>query len=342
MSYRKNKVVILLLGASLLPVSYEAAAFSSYTSDIIEMCGGLGNELNAEYVSDSCTACHNDGQAKTAYAQANYEYFCPTADTAPVCTDADGDGYFAEGDSCGTLADFNDSDAAAYPGAIEDCGDGIDNDGNGLIDAADPGAMGCEVLCTDMDMDGYAIEGGSCGAIDCDDNNAAVNPGAVEICSDGLDNNCNGLTDTADMNAVDCPLNCTDNDGDGYSIEGGNCGAMDCDDSNAEVNPAALELCGDGVDNNCNGQVDSSDAVCQTADAGQDECAEPWWRSRGKRRHDHKKACVTLGDDATSEAEDDQEASSEDDEERRGHGRRHEREEDDDSTEHRQWFRSLR
>ena len=35
---------------------------------------------------------------------------------------------------------------------------------------------------------------------------------------------------------------CTDNDGDGYYAEGGNCGALDCDDRDASVNPTAAEL----------------------------------------------------------------------------------------------------
>lgn len=52
--------------------------------------------------------------------------------------------------------------------------------------------------CTDNDLDGYSIEGGACGLIDCNDNNRFINPGAVEICTDGIDNNCSGLIDLAD------------------------------------------------------------------------------------------------------------------------------------------------
>ena len=94
---------------------------------------------------------------------------------------------------------------------------------------------------------------------DCNDNNAAVNPGATEIC-DGLDNNCNGQTDEGVTNTY-----YLDSDGDGF---GGNtttqdCSAPggyvsnnnDCNDNNANVNPNATEIC-DGIDNNCNNQTD--------------------------------------------------------------------------------------
>ena len=43
-------------------------------------------------------------------------------------------------------------------------------------------------LCVDEDDDGY------CDADDCDDGDAEVNPASLEVC-DGLDNNCDGMTD---------------------------------------------------------------------------------------------------------------------------------------------------
>lgn len=51
----------------------------------------------------------------------------------------------------------------------------------------------------DLDGDGYFdIENDCTEGIDCDDTNAAINPGMEEICNDSLDNNCDGLTDNED------------------------------------------------------------------------------------------------------------------------------------------------
>ena len=46
------------------------------------------------------------------------------------------------------------------------------------------------VLDTDRDADGFSTSS------DCNDFDYAVNPGALEMCADGIDNNCNGIADT--------------------------------------------------------------------------------------------------------------------------------------------------
>src|SRR5262245_11154599 len=63
-----------------------------------------------------------------------------------------------------------------------------------------------------------------------------------------------GPTIAGDDDGVDANMN-VDGDGDGYPA------GADCDDTNPQVNPAVPEDCDDGVDNNCNGQVDA-DLVC--------------------------------------------------------------------------------
>jgi hypothetical protein len=112
--------------------------------------------------------------------------------------------------------------------------------------------------CTDSDGDTYAVEGGPCGVVDCDDSNPSVNPGAVEVCDNGLDDDCNGLVDADDPAC----LVCTDSDGDGFSVEGGDCGPVDCNDSNPGVNPGAEEVCDNGLDDDCNGLADADDPAC--------------------------------------------------------------------------------
>ena len=60
------------------------------------------------------------------------------------------------------------------------------------------------IVCTDNDGDGYAVEGGYCGPIDCDDNDPNIYPGAPEVCN-GKDNNCNGIIDGIDVEGDICP-----------------------------------------------------------------------------------------------------------------------------------------
>ena len=132
-----------------------------------------------------------------------------------------------------------------------------------------------DVRLDDQDGDGY-VPNNECGfgtQGDCNDNNAAVNPGATEIC-DGIDNNCNGQVDEGVKTTF-----YQDNDGDGYgnpSVTTQACSVplgyvtnnTDCNDNNAAINPGATEICGNNIDENCNGQVDEDCLVIGTAYQG--------------------------------------------------------------------------
>lgn len=55
-----------------------------------------------------------------------------------------------------------------------------------------------------------------------------------------------------DVQGVQYLYGVADNDGDGYTTVDG-----DCDDSNSSINPGASEICGDSIDNDCDGFVDN-------------------------------------------------------------------------------------
>ena len=98
-----------------------------------------------------------------------------------------------------------------------------------------------EAASTEMDSDG---DGFTVAEGDCDDADYSIYPGASEVCSDGIDQNCDG-------NDIDCKD--IDDDGDGHTENNG-----DCNDNNAAVNPGAEDICGDGIDQDCDG----SDLAC--------------------------------------------------------------------------------
>ena len=189
-------------------------------------------------------------------------------DEGTPCYDDDGDGYTELEGDC------NDGDPDVNPGAREIMGDGIDNDCDGVVDDGK----------FDQDGDGYTSESG-----DCDDTDPDTYPGAPEL-PDGVDNDCDGVVDEGtDLydddgdgfteaegdcddaddtrhpdaeevlngkdddcdDAVDEGTDRYDDDGDGFTEEGG-----DCDDDNAETRPGGEEIADDGVDNDCDGEVD--------------------------------------------------------------------------------------
>ena len=117
---------------------------------------------------------------------------------------------------------------------------------------------------SDADGDGVDL------SVDCDDNNAAVSPDAVEIC-DGIDNDCDGAIDDADSDFQGGSTYYADVDLDGYgdaSVAVDACDLPagysdnldDCDDGNPAIYPGAAEI-RDGVDNDCDSLIDDEDPI---------------------------------------------------------------------------------
>lgn len=58
--------------------------------------------------------------------------------------------------------------------------------------------------CTDVDDDGFAPQGGPCGAFDCDDGDPLTSPAASERCN-GADDDCSGTVDDEPAATATCP-----------------------------------------------------------------------------------------------------------------------------------------
>ncbi|MEZ4322610.1 MAG: MopE-related protein [Myxococcota bacterium] len=167
--------------------------------------------------------------------------------------DQDRDGYVWEqypGQSGGTAPgelDCRDTDATFNPGVPEVWYDIVDQNCDGANDF-------------DADGDGFvaanfpeAASASAPGVGDCDDFEAAVNPGQTEVYYDGVDADCDGVNDW-------------DQDEDGFvataynAFAGGSAPNVDdCDDLEVTSHPGAFEVWYNGIDEDCDGQDDDQD-----------------------------------------------------------------------------------
>ncbi|MFT6017305.1 MAG: hypothetical protein ACI9CQ_000078 [Saprospiraceae bacterium] len=227
-------------------------------NSITEICDGIDN---------NCDGQIDEGFTLFAYFQDNDgDDFGDDSQMIISCESVTPVGYSDSGGDC------NDNNNIIYPGAPELC-DGLDNNCN--IDADE--GLTFTVYYIDADNDGYGsldLTISSCSATpdpgyaatfdDCDDGNSDINPGAMEIC-DNIDNNCDGQTDEGMLQST--YFADTDNDGFGDMDAAFDTCSMtapigyvsnstDCDDTNIDINPDAIEILGNMVDENCDGSAD--------------------------------------------------------------------------------------
>ncbi len=201
--------------------------------------------------------------------------------------DADGDGYYEMGMVAGGSATL-DIDAMISANAGDLVFDAVK-----IMDVDDGACMGtsagadidaicalssvpCSTFYMDADSDGFGDDNTTADVCaltapagyvaiggDCDDTNAAINPGAPEACNE-IDDNCNAQTDEG----LPAFTYYADADSDGFGDPSGvlnTCETSapagyvdnndDCDDTDAIANPSNTEVC-NGVDDNCDGQID--------------------------------------------------------------------------------------
>lgn len=181
--------------------------------------------------------------------------------------------------------DCDNANPNVHPGAPEAIADGVDSDCDTMercwVDADGDGHGGANDGLSPVlscNAAGFASTTG-----DCDDTQAHIHPGAQEIPANGVDENC----DAREACYVDGDL-------DGYgrnnlttspdltcSAAGVSALNTDCDDASAARHPGAAEICGNGVDEDCDGvghgptADDDGDGVtyAQETAAGSDDCS---------------------------------------------------------------------
>ena len=228
-----------------------------------EVCDAKDNDCDGNTDENVTNACGDCGPVPAEVCDGK-DNDCN--DQIPLVeNDEDSDGFrVCEGDC-------NDQNIFAYPGALELC-NGLDDDCDGFANADE----------ADADIDGYRV----CD-LDCDDADDARFPGSVELC-DGVDEDCDGDTDENFYVGVPC-----------LSLGACGWGVFECKNlfgyqcstmPGASADASVEEVCGDNIDNDCNGVVDDppcqcepgSFLVCGTSTEGQckqglQECVDGKW-----------------------------------------------------------------
>ncbi len=256
---------------------------NSYFYGSIDDCLIYNHALNQSEIQQLYTAqsyAWNNGattSTATVTPTTSTTYICSVTSGSQSCTasidinvtpqsswyaDADGDGFGnpnATQSACtqplgfvSNTNDCNDNEALAFVGATDICDNNIDEDCSGTDSVCV--VLGC-VNASACNFNPVAnTDDGSC-----------ILP-QPEICN-GLDENCNNLIDEGltfvnyyndldgDGFGAGSPSNLCSNPGVGYSLF-----SSDCNENNAFINPGAMDICGNAIDEDCSG----ADLICPT------------------------------------------------------------------------------
>ncbi|HFA50381.1 MAG TPA: matrixin family metalloprotease, partial [Bacteroidetes bacterium] len=182
-----------------------------------EVCNGI---------DDDCDGMTDEGLLTTYYQDADMDGFGDPAVSQQACTAPAG--FVADNTDC------DDTDANEHPGQVwykDADGDGY-SDGTSLTQCLRP-------------ADHFTAGELTATSGDCDDANAAVNPGATEVCN-GIDDDCDGMTDEGVLTTF-----YADSDMDGFGDPANSTMACtqpagfvadntDCDDTDANEHPGQV------------------------------------------------------------------------------------------------------
>gem|GEM_PF-6198565 len=233
----------------------------------LEICDGIDNDCDKYIDEDDSVGCSyyyydgdQDGYGNAAIA---------------VCKCSKPNNYVTNSGDC------QDTQDNTHPNQIETCNQ-KDDDCDGQIDEGS--VCSSTTYYCDEDHDGYTTSvahsctGSNCipsycyssptSPLDCNDAVFAIHSGAMETCN-GVDDNCDGIVDP--YNSNNCKTYFYDGDKDGYGSPDGVCLCApigdytatktgDCNSNTAEANPGMMEKC-DGIDNDCDGQIDEFQSV---------------------------------------------------------------------------------
>lgn len=258
----------------------------------------------------------DDEDKITWYDDDDGDGFGDASDSKEVCPDLTPSGYVQDDSDCDdTNADINPDaeeicdevdnncdaliddeelgDGVCTATESEVCTDGLDNDGDTLIDCADEEDCASDTTCfspevTEICDDG--IDNDTDGYMDCDDDEcdtayACNGVGPEEECSDGIDNDEDTATDCDDddctqdayCTGVTTETLCSDGlDDDGDTL-------VDCDDTDC-ANDAACAVtatetaCDDDLDDDSDGAIDCDDSDCvfatECVNASESDCTD--------------------------------------------------------------------